>query len=562
MGRHSGTSDTYSDTYSDTQTGMYADAYGGTPQDTYPGYPDHGLGGYDTPAPAPYYETVGGSGEYATAGHGYAGEAAYAHDYAAPSHPGGHHRPYQDAVYPEPGYQEPVLHDTGGVEQVAYDYAPENPQTPQQPYWDESTAWEAPADPGFGTAGQPRLGGQFEPQPQHAFAYAPEAYTDTYAQPLPQHSFAPEYEEPVFAPEPAAWHDAVHIEPVDEPMAVPQRGRADARSDVLADDIEDDAESGAAPPGYVPRPAPADRSAGGRAASRRASRTTSRKPRRLAAAGGAVVTGAVLAGVVVVQMPDGHSQAQASGDTAPDGTQDRDTEDAASRDSERGQVQAGTPAASGAPGPSTIPIPTPSAPQTTTDRMKVRFSLDPLLSLSGKFDVLPGQSDSPAKSGTTKKTYRIEIEQGLALDGNLFAEAVQQTLNDPRSWAHDGRSFVRTDGSADFVVRLASPGTTHRLCGVVGLDTSQDNVSCDAAGTPYVVINAWRWAEGSPTFGDEMLAYRQMLINHEVGHRLGRNHETEACLPGELAPVMMQQTKSLEADNGLICKPNAWPYPA
>lgn len=140
---------------------------------------------------------------------------------------------------------------------------------------------------------------------------------------------------------------------------------------------------------------------------------------------------------------------------------------------------------------------------------------------------------------------------------------MQQTLNDSRSWANGNKkSFARTDGAtADFVIRLASPGTTHRLCNAAGLDTSIQNVSCDAGGAPWVVINAWRWAEGSPTFGDDMLGYRQMLINHEVGHRLGRNHETEACLPGGFAPVMMQQTKTLEADNGLMCTPNPWPYP-
>ncbi|NUU23391.1 MAG: DUF3152 domain-containing protein, partial [Streptomycetaceae bacterium] len=264
-----------------------------------------------------------------------------------------------------------------------------------------------------------------------------------------------------------------------------------------------------------------------------------------------------------VQMPDGGSKAQAESDQTHTDEPSRNTDDVASRDSDRGQVQAGGPGqATPAPGPTTLPLPTPSAPQSTTERMKVRFDLAANLSLSGKFDIVPGKAGSPGTSGRTY-TYRVEVEQGLALDGALFADAVQQTLNDPKSWAHDGKTFVRTDASsADFVIRLASPGTTHRLCGAVGLDTSQDNVSCDAAGFPWVVINAWRWAQGSPTFGDEMLAYRQMLINHEVGHRLGHGHETAACQAGGLAPVMMQQTKSLNADDGDVCKPNAWPYPS
>jgi hypothetical protein len=158
--------------------------------------------------------------------------------------------------------------------------------------------------------------------------------------------------------------------------------------------------------------------------------------------------------------------------------------------------------------------------------------------------------------------YRVDVEKGLPLKSALFTKAVQRTLNDKRSWAHGGdRSFERiSKGKADFVITLASSPTTDVWCAKSGLDTSEDKVSCDSASTDRIMINAYRWAQGSKTFGDDkMLAYRQMLINHEVGHRLGRDH-VGCSKDGAIAPVMMQQTKSLTT-NGAKCRPNPWPYP-
>lgn len=118
-----------------------------------------------------------------------------------------------------------------------------------------------------------------------------------------------------------------------------------------------------------------------------------------------------------------------------------------------------------------------------------------------------------------------------------------------------------SSGDPDFVITLASPGTTGDWCKKSGLDTTEDNVSCDSAATERVMINAYRWAQGSSTFGPgKLFAYRQMLINHEVGHRLGHDHVT-CRTPGALAPVMQQQTKSLDID-GIKCRPNPWVYPA
>ncbi|MFF4494413.1 DUF3152 domain-containing protein [Streptomyces sp. NPDC001546] len=202
----------------------------------------------------------------------------------------------------------------------------------------------------------------------------------------------------------------------------------------------------------------------------------------------------------------------------------------------------------------------PAQPPTYEQQMAQQLPIDAKLTGPGVFDTVPGTAKAPGKGKVVH--YRVDVEQGLGMDAQLFAEAVQRTLNDPRSWGHGGEmTFERVaDGKADFVITLASPGTTGAWCAKSDLDTTIDNVSCDSASTERVMINAFRWGQGSVTYGaGQMLAYRQMLINHEVGHRLGHGH-VSCQKPGSLAPIMQQQTKSLDIDN-IHCLPNPWVFP-
>ncbi|WP_069886467.1 DUF3152 domain-containing protein, partial [Streptomyces luteocolor] len=258
----------------------------------------------------------------------------------------------------------------------------------------------------------------------------------------------------------------------------------------------------------------------------------------------------VLAVVVAGQVADGPGEPDEQTHAAPGGGV-RDTEDPASRSDRRPTPADGQDA----------------KPATYEQKMGEKYPLDPKLKASGDFEVIPGLDRAPGKG--RKFRYRVDVEKGLGLDGKLFAEAVQKTLNDDRSWAHaKARTFERiSSGQPDFVITLASPGTTATWCAKSGLDTTQDNVSCDSAATERVMINAYRWAQGAKTYGDAVQKefgnaihpYRQMLINHEVGHRLGFNH-TDCTKDGDLAPVMQQQTKFLDHD-GIKCKANPWAFP-
>ncbi|KQX71345.1 hypothetical protein ASD48_13250 [Streptomyces sp. Root1310] len=269
------------------------------------------------------------------------------------------------------------------------------------------------------------------------------------------------------------------------------------------------------------------------------------KGRAFAGIAAAAVT-TVLAVVVAGQVATGRDDDSVRSRSASGQTREAVDDQAA-----RGDDRPSPSVSAGAPGA--------AATLTYAQRMDAKYALGAKLKGSGKFDAVAGVAKAPGKG--QKYTYRVDVEQGLGLDGALFARAVQETLNDARSWAHDGaRTFERIQsGEADFVITLASPGTTAVWCAKSGLDTTEDNVSCDSAATERVMINAYRWAQGSETFGDKMYAYRQMLINHEVGHRLGYSHVT-CDKDGDLAPVMQQQTKFLDHD-GIHCLPNAWPYP-
>ncbi|WP_051695395.1 DUF3152 domain-containing protein [Streptomyces sp. NRRL S-244] len=210
--------------------------------------------------------------------------------------------------------------------------------------------------------------------------------------------------------------------------------------------------------------------------------------------------------------------------------------------------------------------PEPAAP--VDDGRPRRPPLDRALALSGAFAAMPGGDQPvPVREGGSRLRYRVDVEDGLAalgFDGQRFAAFVHETLNDPRSWSRGGNGgdqvFERVfSPDADFVVTLASPGTVDAWCARAGLDTSEQTVSCDAHNTERVMINAYRWAQGSPTYGDDMTGYRQMVVNHEVGHRIGYDHASCGA-SGAPAPLMMQQTKTLSSGDA-TCVPNPWPYP-
>jgi hypothetical protein len=175
----------------------------------------------------------------------------------------------------------------------------------------------------------------------------------------------------------------------------------------------------------------------------------------------------------------------------------------------------------------------------------------PLLSHpSGKYVVAPG-TDNPAGPGKEVR-YSVEVEAGLPFTPAQFAVDVARILNSPDGWGQGGRTlrFVRVDnGPVAFRVSLSSPRLTDTQCAPL---RTYGRVSCFNGSR--AVINEARWRYGSPTYGKDVNGYRDYVISHEVGHALGHHH-VHCATAGTPAPVMVQQTKSLEG-----CTANPWPY--
>ncbi|MFF9641118.1 DUF3152 domain-containing protein [Kitasatospora aureofaciens] len=196
--------------------------------------------------------------------------------------------------------------------------------------------------------------------------------------------------------------------------------------------------------------------------------------------------------------------------------------------------RASSPSGSTPPGPSQSTVPTPARG-------------------TGVFVTATGRSTSVGRGKIRR--FRVEVEEGIGVDAEAAAQQIYSVLSDKRSWTTDGKNgFQLVDsGSYDFVVKIASPETTDAICAVGGLNTHGE-VNCSVG--DQVVVNLKRWNTGSPEFSGPINEYRALIINHEVGHRIGHGHET--CPgPGKPAPAMMQQIDGLKG-----CVANAWPYDA
>lgn len=175
------------------------------------------------------------------------------------------------------------------------------------------------------------------------------------------------------------------------------------------------------------------------------------------------------------------------------------------------------------------------------------------LSDAERADILARAQAIAAASGNPQVEYTYCIAtQGDVGEASDFETIVYTALNDPEGWPRAGATFVPgSDGACDMTLILASPDQMTTFS-----EECSEEYSCRVGDS--VVINVTRWNGAT----DEWLAaggtvdrYRVMVVNHEVGHRLGHfDNETVCGGEGQPAPLMQQQSMGLQG-----CVPNEWP---
>ena len=171
-------------------------------------------------------------------------------------------------------------------------------------------------------------------------------------------------------------------------------------------------------------------------------------------------------------------------------------------------------------------------------------------------DILSKAEQTATESGNELITYTYCVaSKGEVGDLTEFSDTVFSTLNDPRGWPRAGAVFQEADGTdpnaCSMTLTLAAADQ------MTSFSTEcSDEYSCRVGND--VVINVDRWnnaTEGWLNAGGTVSRYRTMVINHEVGHRLGHlDNELTCSAVNQPAPLMQQQSMDL-----LGCTPNEWP---
>lgn len=191
-----------------------------------------------------------------------------------------------------------------------------------------------------------------------------------------------------------------------------------------------------------------------------------------------------------------------------------------------------------------------------------------------------------SSKGTAHPLTRHELHYCVATRGSVsesleqFENKIFRTLNSPEGWPRAGVTFrfahaasgSGSDGASDADTNTSSGTSTSSAANAVDCDftlwlseasqvpsfSSYCSVEYSCRVGNAVIINQSRWNEPTSSWlngGGNLENYRTMVLNHEVGHRLGHMDNENVCAsPNGPAPLMQEQSISLRG-----CSIRWWP---
>ena len=158
--------------------------------------------------------------------------------------------------------------------------------------------------------------------------------------------------------------------------------------------------------------------------------------------------------------------------------------------------------------------------------------------------------------------YHVQTHRDIPADEAAhFRQMVHKTLNDPRSWGIPFYDIpmdllLQIPKEQTFIIRLTpAPDLNKKYSEFKERQLSVANMT-----DRTIDINWCRWTEACPNHSQLPIEqYRQYVIQHEVGHMMGKMHPDPSNSPHQSkAPIMMQQTLGITTKDHQYT-PNPWP---
>jgi hypothetical protein len=151
--------------------------------------------------------------------------------------------------------------------------------------------------------------------------------------------------------------------------------------------------------------------------------------------------------------------------------------------------------------------------------------------------------------------YTIFIDPKYKLKKYKIINKILDVIHDRRGWKKLGYKFnyieyedyLENNIKLDFIIMFKTNYEINNICHF-------DGQSCADTLKNEIYINIENWKKGSSKSKLSLDDYRNMVITHEIGHILGRDHVKPGKKNTKIS-VMAQQTLLGIGD----CKPNCWP---